>query len=38
MPVSCCQGVFKLPDSMATKVDIEYFASSEAVLLKALAK
>ena len=25
VPVSCRQDPFKLPDSMATKVDIEYF-------------
>ena len=38
MPVTCRQGPFMLPDSMATKVDIEYYANSEEILLKALAE
>ena len=38
MPISCRKDLFKLPDNLVTKVDIEYYASPEEILLKALAE
>jgi len=38
MPVSCRRQLFDLSDSMATKVDVQFYADARDVLLKALVE